>query len=205
VEGGFENELYVAQFEVGFASLWRGDLVAALADLEGVLAVSRRVGSKTAELRCLTYLACTRLRQHDVAAVKEMASQNEELARAFAFPEYEAMAKAMLSWVAWKEGRFAEAELLAREALEQWRTGAVHYPFYWVALWPLTAVRLADGRYREAVDAARELVGQDQMRLPVELEASVQSAIAAWDNDQPEIAREGLGQALRMAEKLNFA
>ena len=58
-----------------------------------------------------------------------MAPQNEELACTFAFPEYVAMARAMLSWAAWREGRFAEAEIAGHEALEQWRTGAVRYPF----------------------------------------------------------------------------
>ena len=159
VEGGLENEIYWARFEVGFAFLWRGDLDVAHAELEAVLAVARRVGDKITELRCLTYLACARLRQHDVEAVKEMAPQNEELARAFVFPEYVAMARAMLSWVTWKEGRFAEAELGGREALEQWRTGATQYPFYWVALWPLIAVRLAEralpGRCRSGPRAGR--------------------------------------------------
>ena len=162
-------------------------------------------GDKTHELRCLTYLACARLRQHDVAAVKELAPQNEELARAFVFPEYVGMARAMLSWVAWKEGRFAEAELLGQEALEKWRTGAAHYPFYWVALWPLMAVRHAGGRYEEAVAAARELLSPDQMRLPLELETTVESAVAAWDSRQPEVARDRLGRALRLAELLDFA
>ncbi len=155
-----------------------GEEVLLLED-EAVLAPARRAGHTITELRCLTYLASARLRQHDVAVSKEMAPQNEELARAFIFPEYLAMAWAMLSWVAWKEGRLAEAELAGREALEQWRTGAAQYPFYWVALWPLIAVRLAEARCEEAVAAARELVGQDQMRLPVELETTVESAIAA--------------------------
>ena len=166
VEGGLENELYGTWFEVGFALLWRGDLVGAQTELEGVLGIARRAGDKITELRCRTYLACARLCEHDVAGVKEMAPQNEELARAFVFPEYVGMARAMLSWVAWKEGRFAEAELLGQEALEKWRTGAAHYPFYWVALWPLMAVRHAGGRYEEAVAAARELLSPDQMRLP---------------------------------------
>ena len=205
VEGGLENEFYVARFEVGFALLWRGDLIGAQAELEGALAVTRRAGDKPMELRCLTYLACARLRQHDVAAVKEMAPQNEELARAFVFPEYVGMARAMLSWVTWKEGRFAEAELLGQEALEKWRTGAAHYPFYWVALWPLMAVRHAGGRYEEAVAAARELLSPDQMRLPLELETTVDSAVAAWDSRQPEVARDRLGRALRLAELLDFA
>ncbi|HTW10616.1 MAG TPA: tetratricopeptide repeat protein, partial [Acidimicrobiales bacterium] len=204
-EAGFENELYWARFEVGFASLWHGDLVVAQNELEGVLAIVRRVGDKITELRCLTYLACAQLRRHNVARVKDMASQNEQLANVLAFPEYIGMARAMLSWVAWKEGRFSDAELIGREALGHWRSGVVNYPFYWVALWPLMAVRLADGRCEEAVTAARELVSPDQMHLPIELETTLASAIAAWDSHRPEVAGERLNHALQLADQLDFA
>jgi hypothetical protein len=111
----------------------------------------------------------------------------------------------MVSWVAWKEGRFAEAELMGREALGYWRTGVVRYPFYWVALWPLMAVRLADGRCEEAVAAARELVSPDQMHLPIELETTLESAITAWDSRRPKVAGEWLSQALQLADQLDFA
>jgi class 3 adenylate cyclase/DNA-binding SARP family transcriptional activator/tetratricopeptide (TPR) repeat protein len=205
LEGGLENELSWPRFEVGFASLWHRDLVVAQTELEGALAIARRVGDRITELRCLTYLACARLRQHDLAGVKDMASQNEALAGVLAFPEYVGMAKAMLSWVAWKEGRFAEAELMGREALGHWRTGVVRYPFYWVALWPLMAVRLAYGRCEEAVAAARELVSPDQMRLPIELQTTLESAMTAWDSHRPQVAAERLTQALRLAEQLDFA
>ena len=131
---------------LGFVLLLHGDLTRAETELEGALVAARRAGDKSLELFCLIFLAWARLRQTDVAGVKEMAVQSVDLVRAHAFPP-SGMAMALLSWVAWKEGRFAEAERLAEDALEQWRPTMVRYPFGWICLWPLVAVRLADGRW----------------------------------------------------------
>jgi hypothetical protein len=125
----------------------------------------------------------------------------DELVRARAFPSA-GMVKALQSWVAWKEERDRKAESLALEALEQWRPTVVRYPFCSICLWPLIAVRIADGRSDEAVTAVQELVRPPQMRLPYELEVSVQSAISAWESaDRPE-TRERLQKTLALAEKL---
>jgi class 3 adenylate cyclase/tetratricopeptide (TPR) repeat protein len=189
---------------LGFVLLLHGDLTQAEGELEGALAAARRAGDKSLELFCLIFLAWGRLRQSDVAGVKERAVQSVDLVRAQAFPT-SGMAMALLSWVAWKEGRFAEAERLGEQALEQWRPTMVRYPFCWICLWPLVAVRLADGRWEGSVVVARELLKPPQMRLPVELEDVLRSAISAWDGGDPGLAAGRLGQALRLAAELNFA
>jgi hypothetical protein len=43
------------------------------------------------------------------------------------------------------------------------------------------------------------------MRLPVELEVVLGSAVSAWDVGDPAAAARHLGQALRLAMKFNFA
>ena len=205
VEGGLEAELSWMQFDVGFVLLWYGDLVAAEAALQSVLVVARRAGNKVLELRCLTYLACAHLRQREVATVREMAPQVEELAGALSFPEYSGMAKALMSWVAWKEGRPADAEPLALEALAHWGTCVVHYSFYWVCLWPLIAVRLGSGQVAEAVEAGRQLLEPPQLRLPDQLESVVQAGIAAWEEGESQSAARTLGHAVDLAERLRYA
>jgi tetratricopeptide (TPR) repeat protein len=189
---------------LGFVLLLQGDLSEAEPELEGALDAARRAGDKSLVLFCLIFLAWARLRQNDVAGVKEMAVQSADLVKAQTFPT-SGMAMALLSWVAWKEGRFAEAERLAEEALEQWRPTMVRYPFAWICLWPLVAVRLADGRWEGSFVAARELLKPPQMRLPVELEVVLGSAVSAWDVGDPAAAARHLGQALRLAMKFNFA
>jgi hypothetical protein len=172
-------------------------------ELEGALGAARRAGDKSLELANLVFLACTYLRRHDVAGVEKMALLGRELVEARAFPSA-AMVNALLSWVEWKRDRLASAEQLAVEALEQWRPNMVRYPFCWICLWPLVAVRLSDGRHQEAVDAARELVRPPQMRLPDVVEAEVEAAISAWDNDERATAVRRLRRSLQLAEKLRF-
>jgi hypothetical protein len=173
--------------------------------LDEVLAVAVRHGDRSVQLRCLVYLCCTKLRRRDLPAVVTMAPEAEELARSLGFPEYIGMAKAMLSWAAWKQGRFAETERVAEEALAQWRTCVVRYAFYWPALWPLVGVYLSDGRYGEALSAARQLVQPDQLRLPKELEFTIEAALAAWDAGQQARAASLLASALQLAEQHSFA
>ncbi len=188
---------------LGFVLVLQGDLIGARTELEGALAASRRAGDKSLELANLVFLAWAHLRQHDIAEVKEMALLGNEIVRGREYPTA-AMVKALLSWVAWKEGRCAEAEQLAVAALEQWRPNLVRYPFCWICLWPLVATRLADGRHEAAFEAARELVQPDQMRLPDDLEAAVRSALLARDSGDPSAAKD-LREALRLAGRLGFA
>jgi tetratricopeptide (TPR) repeat protein len=187
----------------GFVLLLHGDMSAARAELEGALAVARRAGDSSLELASLTFLAWACLRQHDVSGVKQMIEQSSGLLRTDAFPT-SGMMRAMSSWVAWKEERFDDVEHITRDALERWRPRLVRYPFTWICLWPLIAVRLARGRDEEAMTAARDMVNPPQMRLPGPLEIQVGSALSAWDAGRRGLAVRRLGKALQVAEELSF-
>ena len=108
------------------------------------------------ELTCLPCLAWARLRQHDVAGAcalaRQSASPDIALPLPFPFPE---MARAVLAWVAWKDERYSQVEELAGEVLETRRVDEPPFPFAWICLWPLIAVRLAEGRTAGALTAAR--------------------------------------------------
>ena len=106
---GLENPLRSARWSLGFALLCQGDVAGAREELEGALGMARRSGDRSLELKCLTFLAWARSRQHDVVAAKEMSMQVEVFARDYALPEFAPMAKAILAWVAWKEETFNEA------------------------------------------------------------------------------------------------
>lgn len=212
LEGQLENEMLASWFYLGFGLLWRGDLVEAEPELRGCLSAARRAGDKALELRCLTYLALTHLRAHDVGAVGELVPQLEVLARELAFLEYEGMAYAMRSWMAWKEGDGDKVEELAAEAIERWQvmgerwgTSEYHYPFRWVCLWPVIAVRLARRDDGQAIEAVQQLLQNPQMRMPRELETMLEAVVAAWEIGNPSRAGEQLTQALELAEQLGFA
>ena len=116
-----------------------------------------------------------------------------------------AATKATQAWVAWREERFENVVTLANEALELWGTTVVSYSWYWLCLWPLIAVLLAGGQVAEAVESGRQLLASPQQRLPFELESMVQTAIAAWERGEPQLARGTLGEAVELARRLRYA
>ncbi len=154
---------------------------------------------------CLCYLNITALRRSDVGAVRALAPRSIAAAEAANYPAYVAAAKATMAWVAWKDGNFGDVAPLATEALGLWATIAVTFPFQWTCLWPLIAVRLADGEPAEAVDASRRLLVPPQQRLPDELELLVEAAGAAWDRGEHQLAAGKLADALEMAGRLGYA
>ncbi|HTT91786.1 MAG TPA: AAA family ATPase [Acidimicrobiales bacterium] len=201
LETGTGPENY--QFSLGFLLVLQGELAQAETELHEALAAARRAGDKSLELLCLIFLGWARLRQHDVVGTKARALESVEIMRAHAFP-FSAISMALLCWVAWKEGAFGTAERVGMESLRQWEPLVVRWPFCCICLLPLVAVRFAGERYEEAVEAARRLVEPPQMRLPLELETALVRCISAWDDGEPGSATDYLGQALRLAEQLNF-
>jgi class 3 adenylate cyclase/tetratricopeptide (TPR) repeat protein len=191
-------------FDVGYCSLWYGDLDGAEKCLAEALATAERTGSTAMRALSLSYLNLAALRRGDPARVAILAPGAIEAAEASSNPHYAATAKASLAWVAWKVGRLAEVEALSQDALSSWPPWSWQ-PFHWVCLWPLIAVHLAAGKVAHAVEAARQLLPAPQQRLPDELETAVQAAIGAWEDNTAERARETLARALELAQRLRYA
>ena len=169
-----------------------------------MFSLSRRAGDRSWLATALPVKAWAQLRQGDVAGARELAEQctSAEFAVPFPFPE---MARAVLAWVAWKEERYGEVESLAREVLTRKSDGEPPFPFAWICLWPLVAVRLAEGRTEEAMYAARELLQPPQMRLAPELEEAIVIALSAWEGGELALAAEKLHASVVLARRLNYA
>ena len=194
-----------ACFQLGFALWWYGDNEAALVELDQALRAAVRTGHKLLEVLTRTFITLAYFRQRNLGAVKEMAASLYDLASAMALPENVGVARAAMSWVAWRDGRVDEVEAFAHEALESWEGSVRRYPMDWLCLFPLISVQLRAGKYEEAEEATRKLLGPHQMRLPDELEAAVKAAIASWDAGQTEMAAHRFEKVLKVAEQLNFA
>ena len=191
-------------FNIGICLLFYGDFDGAEQNLRATVRIADRVGGVAMRAESMTYLNLLALRRHDPVEVTSLAAQAIEAMNAAGKPQYAAAVKASLAWVAWKTGRLDEVEGLAREALACWPAGS-RYPFRWVCLWPLIAVRLGAGQLAKAVEAARQLLPAPQQRLPDELEDEVKAAIGAWETGDPVRAAETLAAALKLAEELRFA
>ena len=204
-EGVGEHDMASVLSSVGFLLLWHGDLTEAQEKLEVSFAIAERVGDPFRRAMCLCYLNLTALRRHDVDAVRSLAPQAITAAELARYPAYVAAGKATLAWVAWKDERFEDVVALATEALEQWGSIAVTYPFKWPCLWPLISVYLASGQFGEAVDASRQLLLPPQLRAPDELESIVAAAGAAWERGEGQLAADTLSAALDLARYLGYA
>jgi hypothetical protein len=146
------------------------------------------------------------LRSHDVAAVRSLAPQALAAAETAAYPELVGTAKASLAWLAWQDGQPQNVVALANEALEQWRTttGWPAHAVYWVGLWPIVTACLGTGHIAEAVAAGRQMLARPQPQLPDELELLLGSAAMAWDQDEPELAKDRMTAALELAQEFHW-
>jgi len=76
--------------------------------------------------------------------------------------------------------------------------------WYWLCLWPLIAVRLANSETGEAVDDARTMLVPPQQRFPDELERPVGSAVKAWEERKALLAERRLVETLEVAKPLGY-
>jgi tetratricopeptide (TPR) repeat protein len=82
-KAGLDNQMTFAALELGVALLGHDDIAEASVQLTRTLSKARRAGDRSLEMRCLAWLACAHLRQHDVDAVRPLALAAGDVARTF--------------------------------------------------------------------------------------------------------------------------
>ena len=154
------------RFTAGLAHLFRGNLPEAIEHGENGLSLAERVGDLILQTRCLAYLAVAFRRSRDPERTRATADRVIGLATQVGMPEYVAMAKASLAWLAWYKEDYAEAKSLGKEALRLWHGMADPYGVDWHALLPLIAVAVAEQQLDDAIEYTRGLVGENQHPIP---------------------------------------
>jgi hypothetical protein len=190
---------------LGYFAFMRGDVELSRENLERSLALAEQFGAAQLRAASAVVLPLTALRRHDTEAVRKLGPEAVAACEGIGFPEWVAMAKGSLAWLAWQDGRPDEVLALAAECDELMK--APHGPeifVNWVRLWPVVAVHLAAGRTAEAVAAGRQMLDPSQQRFEDELESLLQSACDAWDAGDPETARLAMGKALGLAGELRY-
>ena len=146
------------------------------------------------------------MREGDVEAVRELATEGLTSAAGGEFQHATGAAIALQAWVAWRDRRLEAVIELAWRALEQWSVqDMLMSPFQFLALWPLIGAHLELGHLEEALAAGRRMLDPSQARLPDELEAALHEACESWERADPELARRQLFQALQLARDLAYA
>ena len=199
-ESGEEIDIGWSAMLLGYFSFLRGDLEIAQEQLEKSLAIGERMGDALLRGASLVVLPLTALRRHDAEAVRQVAPRALAACQADGYPEWVAMAKGSLAWLAWQEGRPEDVLALADECEELLSTADGPEMFVnWVRLWPVVATHVSAGRVAEGVAAGRKMLDPSQQRLPDELEQMLGSACTAWDQGDSKTARANLAGALELA------
>jgi class 3 adenylate cyclase/tetratricopeptide (TPR) repeat protein len=193
--------------DVGYATYFAGwllwlhdDLAQAQEHLERALALAERIGEAILLGQSLLMLALTAVRRRDTEMVRSLAPRALAAAEAMVSSDCAAAVKACLAWLAWQDRRPDDVLTLSDQVEEHEAT----FISRWVYLWPLAAVHLDAGNLPAAVAAARQILDPAQQRLPDDLETAVETACLAWDQGQPEAAREKLAAALAVARDQRY-
>jgi len=206
-ESASPSEIAWARFMLGFSQLWYGKLDAAEKQMQAALALAEQTGDVVHQSRCLTYLTILFRKRGQLEKARQYIARSLAAATAGEMDEYIGMAKANRAWVAWREGGLAQAEANGQAALELWQQlplGHSSCAFQWTAIWPLIGVALAHNQTFKANELARELLKPTQQRLPGALTARLEKAIRSWEEDKPEATCTSLGQAIALAQELDY-
>lgn len=208
-EGDEEKDVGYATFFLARFLLLHGDMAEAQDYLEQALAMAERIGETVLLAQSLLGLALTALRRHDAAAVRALVPRVLAEVESMASPDYLAGAKACQAWLAWQDRHLDDVIKLSEE-IGTLMTGPIDVGLYYgpVYLWPLVAVHLEAGHVAGAVAAGRQLTDYAQPapadHRGADLEAALTAASQAWDQDQPEQARDHLTAALDLARDLGY-
>jgi tetratricopeptide (TPR) repeat protein len=201
------SDIAWARFMLGFSQLWAGDLDEAEKQILVALALAERTGDIVHQSRCLTYLTILYRLGGQLAQAQRYARQSLASAEGAQMLEYTGTAYANLAWVAWRERDMASAEKYGQAALESWQklpTGHSSCAFQWTAVWPLAAVALRSDQIARACSLLSALLDPSQQHLPDALEETVREAISAWEEDNLEVARNHVQQAIGLAQESGY-
>jgi hypothetical protein len=76
--------------------------------------------------------------------------------------------------------------------------------FQWIVLWPLIGAALAQDDLEDATGCARALLEPSQQRMADDVEAAIQAAVQAWDQEDINSARNWLQNALERAQEAGY-
>ncbi len=194
----------ISEYILGWVLLLRGDLDEAEEHLRAALALSNRIEYALVRAYALTWMTVLCRKRGQVEGARGYAPRALVAGIAAGQPEQVAMAHANLSWIAWREGNLAEAEELGLAALDSWQRGQFVYAFHWTARFPLLAMALEKEGIPEALGHARAMLDPQQQQLPEPLEAALEEAVQAGEQDLPTASSAHLRRAVELAQKLGY-
>ncbi|MBN1205355.1 MAG: protein kinase [Myxococcaceae bacterium] len=198
-EDGDRVEVATARFTLAAVLLWSGALDEAEAEMRAAIDEAEQLAHAPLQARCWSYLTMLQRQRQRTEAVQRLARKALKVAMACQMADYAAAAEANLGWVAWREGRLAEAEALCQEALTRWAPLSLVFPFQWMALWPLLELAHRRGEPGAALAHARALLEPRQQQLPAGIREALEQALEHDSQGQREESAAQRERALGLA------
>jgi tetratricopeptide (TPR) repeat protein len=203
LEIGDQRMIAEAQFQLGFALLWYGNLNEAKSALHQALKSAEVSSHLYYKTLCLTYLTILHRKQGSLENTREYIKKSLAAAEGRQMIGYVGTAKANQAWLDWCSGDIESARYHGHQALDAWRQVEFVSSFQWTALWPLIAVAVHQDQLEQAVQYSVELLLPEQQALPQAITKALEQAIHTWQNDQPHITHKHLQLALTLAKEIN--
>jgi len=197
---GNQGLIGFAHFILGVRLFLTDQLDEAEEELRAAITIAEQIGYTTLLVRGLTFLPFLFRRRGQVEAVREV------ITRALAVPEARniPIIKGHQAWVAWRDGKFDEAETYGRASFEEKQAGQNANSFRWAGIWPFIGVALMQKRTTDAMNAVCLLLNPTQQLPPEQTRMLLESALQAWDAGHPEEAHTLLQQAAPLAQQLGY-
>ena len=187
-----------AYFGLGFYHLFRRELPEAEENLRAAYALAERMGSPVHIARSANYLMClARMRgQVEKAGTYFPTILNNNWAGPMA--DYTVQVYACEAWMAWRAGDWDTTEAKVEAAIARIAQGWKVYPMKWTALFPALGAAVSKKQVEKAAEWAQLLLAPDQMALPADLTAVLETGIqhAVQDADTSLTA---LAEAIQLA------
>jgi DNA-binding SARP family transcriptional activator len=190
-----------AQFHMGFALLWRGELAEARAYLQKAYYEALRMEAGLLQVRCLAYLCFASRQMGDVEAVRNQCPRLWDLALQIQEPGYQGLSQANQGWLAWREGNMHLAESLCASAKTIWaQSGGFMFP--WLADWVLLDIAVSHRDLTQVEALIRSLLDPNPFFQPVlePVHCMLEEAFEACQKLNGDGVLERCSQALNMVK-----
>ena len=190
------------QFSLGFTLLWGGSLDDAHKMLQQTLVSAQALGDRWFQNLCLAYLTVLFRFKGNTVQAAAIGSRLEEVSHQSGNSMYIGVSQANTAWLHYRAGEWKQAQTLAEAAVNTW--AKTHYPFQWLAHWPLLAISRRQNRLKDAITSAQALLDPGQQQLPDEVCELLAQILAAWEAGQVSAVRKGLKTAVDTAVRHGF-
>jgi hypothetical protein len=208
------EEYVMSQFDLAFMLLLGGpaEWPEATRTLEEAHTLAERLNDAVLTCRVVTYRAVAARRNSNESACEDFARVALGAAVSTGLRGYVGAAHACLGWAALRRGDDTRAEENCNAAVLAWNGNATPpsplarncYPFQWLALLPLLAVRINAERVEECEPLLRILLDASQARLRRPLTRKLALAAERWAAASERERLDSLDACLRSAAKYRY-